>query len=126
MGHLVDSSVWVGLYLSNDSLHQKAIALYESLPSQNVFTTPRVIEETITVLAYKGSLPIALQFIKFINSQAVDIITMDHKQLLGFYLEQNKRISTVDASLIYLAKDKQLQLHTFDKQLQRIAKKFAG
>jgi predicted nucleic acid-binding protein len=120
MGHLVDSAVWVSLYLSFDPLHDKAIKLYENLPPQQVFTTPRVVEETTTVLAYKGSLEIALKFIKFIESGEVEIITMNHTELLNFYTQSNKKISTIDASLLYLAKERQLQLHTFDKQLLSI------
>ena len=62
MAYLLDSSVWVALFLDFDTQHKKAEQLFEKL-SGTIYVPYCVASEVITVLTYKHSKEQADNFI---------------------------------------------------------------
>ncbi len=115
--NLLDSSVWVALYLDFDSNHDKAIGIYENIKGK-IAITNLVMEEVVTVLTYKHSREQSDNFIKFIISNSdIDFIDYDFKNVLSFHLNHSHKISLTDSSLIFLSKKNNTKIYSFDKKL---------
>ena len=120
---LVDSSVWVALFLSFDTNHKKAQTLLENL-NRPLFIPYSVILETATVLTYKHSKKQAENFIDYITgNQDIILLNNDINEELNFFKAVEERLSFTDASLIYLSRKLKCPIATFDKQLKRVLKK---
>lgn len=123
MAYLVDSSVWVALFLDFDTQHRKAEQTIEKL-SGIIYVPHCVIAEVTTILAYKHSKRLADNFIAYAtDNRDLKIIDNDTIDEMSFYLTIPDKISFVDATLISLSNKLGATLITFDKQLERIAKK---
>ena len=123
MAHLVDSSVWVALFLGFDTQHKKAAQTIQKL-SGIIYVPYCVIAEVVTILAYKHSKQLADNFIAYIHdNKDFKIINNDALDEMDFYKSLPHKISFVDAALIFLAGKLDAKLVTFDKQLERIVKK---
>ena len=123
MANLVDSSVWVALFLDFDTQHTKAEKLWTQL-QERVYLPHCVINEVVTVLAYKHSKEQADQFIEFVvNAQNIEFLEDSLGEEISWYKEIKARISFTDAALLLLAQKLKLQLVTFDVQLKNLAKK---
>lgn len=123
MAHLVDSSVWVALFLDFDAQHRKAERIIRNLDSQ-IYASYGVIAEVATVLAYKQSKASANHFISYLrDNRDFAIINDDALEEMNFYASIADKISFVDAALIFLSRKLGAELITFDKQLERIARK---
>lgn len=115
--NLLDSSVWVALYLDFDSNHDKAIGIYENIKGK-IAITNLVMEEVVTVLTYKHSREQSDNFIKFIISNSdIDFINYDFNNVLSFHLNHSHKISLTDSSLIFLSKKNNTKIYSFDKKL---------
>ena len=122
MAHLVDSSVWVALFLDFDTQHKKAEQTIQKL-SDTLYVPYCVIAEVTTILAYKHSKQLADNFIAYIrNNKDLEIINNDVLDEMDFYTTLPRRISFVDAALIFLSGKFDAKLITFDRQLERIVK----
>lgn len=123
MKHLVDSSVWVGLFLDFDVQHRKAVQLVHKL--KGVLYIPYcVLNEVATVLVYKHSKAQADQFLDYIaQNRDIKLVSDSSKEEIRFYRTISHRISFTDAALLYLSETLDAELITFDRQLNRIAKK---
>lgn len=118
MGNLIDSSVWVALFLDFDTQHAKAKRLFSGLKG-TLYLSACVAHEVITILAYKHSKKQADQFISFLESSGdIEYIDGDIVEEMRFYQRINARISCTDAALLFHAKTLKLNLVTFDKQLK--------
>ena len=123
MAHLVDSSVWVALFLDFDTQHHKAEQAILKL-SGVIYVPYCVIAEVATILAYKHSKQLANNFIEYIHdNKDIKIINNDALDEIDFYAALPHKISFVDAALLFLSSKLDAKLTTFDKQLERIAKK---
>lgn len=123
MTHLVDSSVWVALFLDFDVQHRKAAATIRKLTGM-MYVPYCVIAEVTAVLAYKHSKQLADHFISYArDNQDLEIINDDARDEMDFYTSVPDKISFVDSALIFLSKKLSAELITFDKQLERIARK---
>jgi predicted nucleic acid-binding protein len=81
-----------------------------------------VVNETVTVLAYKHSKEQADQFLSFLeNAQDIEIVEDDFQEEAAFFRTLNARISFTDAVLLLLSQKLSAELVTFDKQLERLA-----
>jgi predicted nucleic acid-binding protein len=124
MVHLVDSSVWVALFLEKDNQHIKAVARMKRQKG-TVCVPYCVVNETVTVLAYKHSKEQADQFLSFLeNAQDIEIVEDDFQEEATFFRTLNARISFTDAVLVLLTQKLSAELVTFDKQLERLANRF--
>ena len=121
MASLVDSSVWVALYLDDDSQHVKAQRLIATLHAP--FYVPYgVLEETASVLTYKGSKAHADRFVEFVELSS-DIVYLDPDWRVdaAAFRSIGSRISFTDAVLLELSRTlSDTKLVTFDQQLLRL------
>lgn len=125
MANVIDSSVWVALFLDFDTQHTKAARAIDKLIG-TIYLPYCVILEVTAILTYKHSKKLANNFLSYIqDNRDIEIINNDVFEEMDFYLALSQRISFVDASLIFLAQKLNARLVTFDKQLERIAKRFA-
>ncbi|MBI4225001.1 MAG: PIN domain-containing protein [Candidatus Sungbacteria bacterium] len=123
MVHLVDSSVWVALFLDFDTQHRKAEQTIPKL-SGMIYLPYCVIAEVTTILAYKHSKRLADNFIAYVkDNRDLKIVNNDALDEMGFYPTIPHKLSFTDAALIFLSDKLGASLVTFDKQLARIAKK---
>lgn len=126
MTHIVDSSVWVALFLDFDTQHKKAEKTVQRL-SGTIYLPYCVIAEVTAILAYKHSKRLADNFIAYAkDNRDFTIVNDDAFDEMNFYKTLSYRLSFVDAALIFLSDKLDTPLVTFDKQLARIAKKFAA
>ena len=124
MAHLVDSSVWAALFLEKDSQHAKAANKIKRQRG-TTYVPYCVANETATVLAYKHSKEQANRFLSFIeNARDIEIVEDNFQEEVAFYKKLNTRISFTDTVLILLSQKLGAELVTFDKQLERLAKRF--
>ena len=122
MAHLVDSSVWIALFLDFDTQHKKAALFFDNL-SGNIHIPYCVVNETATVLAYKHSKQQAGNFLTYIeNNNAITLISDNIGEEIEYYKSLTHKISFTDAALLLLSKKLGTELVTFDKQLARVAK----
>lgn len=123
MAHLVDSSVWVALFLDFDTQHRKAEQTIPKL-SGTIYLPYCVIAEVSTILTYKHSKRLADNFIAYAkDNRDLEIMNNDALDEMGFYQTISHRLSFADAALIFLSGKLDATLITFDKQLERIGKK---
>ena len=109
--------------MTSDTQHRKAEQTIGRL-SGTIYVPYCVITEVATVLAYKHSKQLADNFIAYAHdNRDLAIINNDALDEMGFYSMVPHKISFVDASLIFLSGKLRATLVTFDRQLERIAKK---
>ncbi|NIA10007.1 MAG: PIN domain-containing protein [Nitrospiraceae bacterium] len=122
--YLIDSSVWVALFLEFDSNHKKAEEIIPKLEGK-IYLPYNVIVEVTSVLTYKHSKKQADNFLDYIEDNK-DIVLFENelKPEIEFFKKIDKKISFVDISLIFLSKKLDLNLITFDSQMISLAKKF--
>ena len=120
---IFDSSIWIGLFLDFDTNHRKAARLMQEITG--IIRVPYcVVSETATVIAYKHSKEQADNFLLYIvDSEKILLLDDVVRDEAEFYRSLPYRISFTDASLLLLAKKYKTRLITFDKQLERIARK---
>lgn len=123
MAHIIDSSVWVALFLDFDTQHQKAARAVRTI-SGAIYVPYCVISEVATILTHKHSKQSADNFIAYArNNQDITIINNDALDEMDFYTTFPHKLSFIDASLIFLSQKLGATLITFDKQLHRVARK---
>lgn len=124
MANLVDSSVWVALFLDFDSQHAKAERVFMRLKGK-ICLPYCVASEAITILAYKHSKEQANKFIEFIGtSQDITSIDDDFADETEFYKSIQAKISFTDAALLFLSKKLKAKLVTFDRQLENLSRRY--
>ena len=123
MASLIDSSVWVALFLDFDTQHTKAERLFSKLRGK-IYLPYCVLNEVATVLAYKHSKKQANQFLSFIEeNHDINLLEDSSTEEISFYQSQSARISFSDAALLLLTGKLSVNFITFDKQLERLARK---
>lgn len=121
--HILDSNIFIALYFKDDTLHEEAIKLLESLNECEILIPYCVIQEVATVLAYKLGKKVADNFIEDIsNSNNCFLIDNNLYEEITFFRKTNKKLSFTDISLIFLAQKYQATLITFDRQLRNLNK----
>lgn len=124
MAHILDSSVWVALFLDNDTNHRKASALFESLKGQLVLPYC-VVNEVATVLSYKHSKAQSDAFLDLIQESSNVILVDDRiEEEIDMYRKMIARISFTDCAVIHLACRFSADLVTFDKVQASLERKY--
>lgn len=120
--NIIDSSVFVALFLDFDSNHLKAVSVIKNLKGKMLLSS-HVVEEVVTVITYKHSKSYANQFIVYITqNKDINIIEGHIDNELKFFSSHNHKISFTDSVLVYLTKKNKAKLITFDKELEKIYK----
>lgn len=120
MAILLDSSVWIALFLDADTQHARARRLFARLP-RKIYISDLVVNEVATVLTYKHSKAQADKFLDFLEAnQDIVWLELDRAADIEFFRNIPNRISFTDAVLLRLAKDVKVKLVTYDTQLARL------
>lgn len=122
--YVIDSSVWVALFLSLDTNHEKAVSIFEEMGNEKIFLPYCVINEVATVLVYKGWKAVSNNFLSFIKGNEDIFIENDNIfPEIYFFESLDSKISFTDSAVIHIACEHGLNLITFDKQMARLFKK---
>lgn len=126
MASIVDSSVWIALFLDFDSTHAKAVGIIENIRG-TIFIPYCVVNEVASVLARKHSKKQADSFLAYLG-YAENLVMLEDKtrEECSYYLSHQHNISFTDSTLLFLSYKLDATFVTFDKQLLRIAKKPKG
>lgn len=123
MARLVDSSVWVALFLDFDTLHNKAISLIEQ-QRETLYVPYCVLNESASVLTYKHSKEQANQFLSYLTgTDAIMCIDDEIDEEIEWFLRYSQRLSFTDISLLYFSKRLRAPILTFDVQLLKESRK---
>ncbi len=123
MASVVDSCVWIALFLDFDTEHERAEKILSGIKG-NVFVPYCVISEVATVLTYKHSKAQADSFLAYLE-YAENLVVVENKtrEECAHFVSHPQGISFTDSALLFLSKKLGAKLITFDKQLLRLAKK---
>ena len=124
--YILDSSIWVSLFLEQDINHNEAKTIFASLKSV-IFVSYSVIGEVATVLTYKHSKKQGDLFLEFIEgNRDIIIINNDWRADVTRYKAIREKISFADVSIVMFAISNNLALVTFDEQMKKLHKKLTG
>ena len=116
--YIVDSSVWIALFLDDDTNHKRAVSVLQSIDDATIKLPYGVILETATVLARKQSKKHADKFIEYIRANPqIETSTPFLSEDISTFLAESDRLSFVDALLKNISLREGLTLISFDKQL---------
>jgi predicted nucleic acid-binding protein len=124
--YLIDSSVWVSLFLENDSNHREAVSIFNGLKGL-ILLPYSVLNEVCTVLVYKHSKRQSDLFLEFLEGN-VDILRVNNDWDVDIkaFRSIDEKISFTDMSVIQMAISSNLALVTFDLQMKRVYRKLVG
>ena len=117
---VLDSSVWVALFLDADTNHKKAAEIFDAIP-RRVYVPYVVLSEVATTLAYKHSKQQADKFLQFVTEdERCSLIDNRHTTDVPAFLTYTQRISFADIAIIESAVSFEATLITFDKQMKKM------
>lgn len=130
-GCLIDASVWVAYFDTNDTLHRQAQSVLNGKTDTVLLLTDYIVQEVITVFLYKKQHQLIEELMKTIQKENVEIISVESsflKSLLKFIKQfsYSPKISLADWSLMFLAEELGLPISTFDKQLNNTYSRLAA
>ena len=121
---LLDSSIVIAYFRASEPKHAQVKDWVNSMDGFTV--SEHVLSEVATVLQIKETKEIANQALEFLSfNHAVLCLRLTQEELemtIDLFLKQNEGISFIDASLLILAKERDLSLATLDKALAKSAK----
>ncbi len=121
--YVVDSSVWVWLFLDFDVHHDTARNIFQEISTSKIILPYCVINEVSSVLTYKWGKNIADSFLKFVTQNEDIFIEQDTiTEEVQFFLSLDKKMSFTDIAVIKIAWDYNLELITFDEQMIQVFK----
>lgn len=125
----VDSNVFIGVLNKDDALHEKALAVWESLRNSGhqLVVSNFIISEVITVVSQRMDKTTALKFaagIYFGEQREVEVVRLDKmlelKALEHLKRMPSKNISFVDASNLAILEVYRIKnIASFDKVFQK-------
>lgn len=122
--YVIDSSVLVAFYHSEDSSHSQAKKHLKAIDGASILVHCYVVQEVCTVLTYKLGKEIADAFLHDItHSSNIRLINPMLNDEIAFFKTLNERISFTDSSLILATKQLNAELLTFDKQMESVWRK---
>ena len=125
--YLVDSSVWIALFLDDDSQHAKAVDVLRRIGDASIRIPYGVILETTTTLARKQSKQQANKFVEYVRANPqIEILMPFPLEDINVFLEEPDCLSFVDALLKGMSLRDGLALISFDKQLLNSLKRSSG
>ena len=120
---VLDSSVWIALFVDDDPHHAKA-AQFVASKSGTIYLPYVVLSEAATVITYKHSKAQAERFVTFLEADS-DIVWLESDGVAdrAFFKTISSKISFADATLLRLAIALKAELITYDQQLARLYRK---
>jgi len=119
---LIDSNVFVGLFLPDDAHFQRVTELFNQFERQKtkLSVTNWVVAETATVLSWKDTQETAKKFLHMIETSNIPVLTVTkniEKEAWQIFKDQStKKTSFVDCSNIAVANHFHIpQICAFDK-----------
>lgn len=118
---ILDTAVWVALFKRDDTCHELANKLLKGIRYEDLWVFEHTYSETLTVLRSKISEKACWVFKKFFETFKIEIIISDEKifTLANGYFFLYKNLSFTDSLILASAILNNLQLITFDKELQK-------
>lgn len=118
---ILDSNVWIALFNTTDSQHEKAMALRHTL-SFPILLPEYVVGEVCTILLQKTTKEHVEEFLEYaINSQDIEL-ALSYQEFFfdvvaAFRRYPGQDISFVDCALLLLSRSHTIV--TFDQQLKK-------
>lgn len=121
---ILDSNIFIALYYTNDTFHEKACSLMEGLLGASIFVPYCVIQEVTTILCYRFGKEKSNLFLADLR-KSEDVIILDNnaEAEIDFYLKIKRKLSFTDISLLHLSQKYDAMLFTFDRQLLNLYKR---
>ena len=121
--YVLDSSVWVALFLDKDVHHEKAAAFFDT-DFISVYVPYIVIAEVTTVLTYKHSKKQADKFLDFIQGdERFRIGMVSAQEDIRVFKKSKHDISFADTAILGYAQRLELPLFTFDAKMRNAFEK---
>lgn len=118
---ILDSCVWIALLNEKDSLHRKAITLFQDISIDTVGIPDHVYSEILTILRLRASEEACFQFLQLVKDHDITLFFANRHDIsftTAIFLE-HKKLSFVDSLLLYWKKNKGAKVITFDKALEK-------
>ncbi len=121
---ILDSNIFIAFYYREDTSHDEAVAVLDSLSDYDIIIPYCVIVEVTTILTYRLGKKAALNFLQDIQSADDTFIVNDEvRSEMEFFQKIDQNLSFTDTALIHLSQKYEAILLTFDAQLHRLYKK---
>ncbi|MBM3261498.1 PIN domain-containing protein [Candidatus Kaiserbacteria bacterium] len=124
MYYLVDSSVWVALFLDDDSQHAKAVEVMSKIEESRIHVMYGVVLEVASILERKQSKDLANKFIEYVLDKGFVTGSMVIARTdMQTFLHESDRLSFVDVLLKDVALKQGWALVSFDTKLLKSLEK---
>lgn len=124
---ILDSNIWIAVLNENDSLHQRAVALFENI-EEEVILHEYIIVEVCNVLLLRKGKKNADEFLDSMLKDGLYVLYSSpsvFEEVCTFFRNRTeKNLSFIDTTLLYYSHD--YQVYTFDKHLQKAIQKLRG
>ncbi|MBU0591751.1 PIN domain-containing protein [Candidatus Micrarchaeota archaeon] len=120
---ILDTSVFIAFFHDTDVHHTKAVEIFKIAEERKIIISDYLFNEIITVLLRKIGLKKVKQIIDFLLNDEALIIRHTSRdeffEVIDIFKKQNDHLSFVDCSIIWLSKQHNLEVATFDKSLKQ-------
>ncbi len=121
---ILDSSVIISIFRKQEKNHKKALKIFTS--DQKFLIPEYVITEVLTVLKMREGLNTANKCYDFIsNTKDIEIEPIENivfNKALTYFSQNKNNLSFIDTILLVLSKENQIELISFDKDLEKAIK----
>lgn len=122
---ILDSSIIIAYFRKNELDHKKAEGIFDA--HETLIIPDIVVTEVLTIIKMKEGYERAGQVVDFLlNCEGIMIVPTDEDifmSAIGHFISHDNRLSLVDTQLFKFAKEEQIPLITFDKELAKLAAK---
>lgn len=121
---IVDTSIWVSLFIPNDVNNDKAKTVFLSIKQDELIVFDYIYTESLNVFRSKFNEDNCNTFAEFINNLEVSICATDPAiiRLANSYFFQFKKLSFTDCLVLASARINDYEIATFDTDLKKAAK----
>ena len=124
---IADSSFLVAFFDETDNQHKKAVEDMKRIEGENIdiMVNEHVLGETATVLLYHNGIEAAKIFLLYAKENfEIDTIDGEYRYAtIEIFINQNKKLSYIDASVVHLARFLQLPIACYDENILKEIKR---
>lgn len=115
---VLDSSVWVALFIDEDSSHAQAAEIIDAIVG-HIYVPYTVLSEVATVITNKYSKQQADKFLRFVSGNGRCILVENsYTTDVQAFLDCKEPISFPDIAIVTFALHHRAQLITFDRKMR--------
>ncbi len=118
---IIDTSVFIAAYDENDPKHLKAVGIIKETDNSGAFISDYIINETVSVALRKFGLTKAKEIANALTNSRKLIVGYttqeDFKEIIELFKTQSDHLSFVDCSILWMAKEINMEVASFDKNL---------